>query len=69
MGVRLLTVQCRKCRAWHTVDCTEEQYLDWKQNHRLIQDAMPDVKKQEREMLISGYCDPCFQALFRDDDD
>lgn len=59
---------CRVCGRDYAVSCTDAQYLDWKENHRLIQNAMPDVPKAERELLISGTCGACFEKLFKEDD-
>ena len=64
-----MIVQCVKCGGDIVVSCADAQYLDWKENDRLIQDAMPDVPRAEREMLLSGYCDACFERLFPDEDD
>jgi len=30
---------------------------------------MPSLPKEERELLISGTCGTCFDALFEDDDE
>ena len=64
-----MIVQCVKCGGDIVVSCADAQYLDWKENHRLIQNAMPDVPRAEREMLLSGYCDACFERLFPNEDD
>jgi hypothetical protein len=63
-----MTIDCVKCGQPQVVSCTDAQYVDWKENNRLIQNAMPDVPKAERELLISGYCDSCFKRLFRDEE-
>jgi hypothetical protein len=67
-GVPLtLTICCPKCR--------EEQppfkvgsidHVKW-QNGMLIQKAMPYLTTEQRELLISGYCSPCFDQLFAED--
>lgn len=64
-----MTVECHLCHHDYVVGCTDEQYLDWKENHRLIQLAMPEVPKEERELLISGTCNECFKRLFPDEDE
>lgn len=60
---------CRTCGRDYVVSCTEAEYLDWKDNNRLIQNAMPHVPKEERELLISGTCGECFERIFRGEDD
>jgi len=64
-----MTVRCVKCWQDQVVSCTDEQYLRWKDSGLPIQRAMPDVPAAERELLISGYCDDCFKALFPDEED
>jgi hypothetical protein len=65
----MMTVYCVKCGRPQAVSCTDEQYRDWRENHQLIQRAMPNVPAEERELLLSGYCSACFQALFPDEEE
>jgi hypothetical protein len=64
-----MTVACRLCRQWHEVDCTEEQYLRWREGGSPIQNVMPDVLAAERELLISGACNECWQQIFRNEEE
>lgn len=64
-----MTVQCRTCGQDCVVNCTDDQYVAWKEHNMLIQNAMPDVPKAERELLISGICGTCFASMFRDEGD
>ena len=38
-------------------------YEAW-ENGKLIQDVMPYLSADEREVLISGICGPCFDKMF-----
>ena len=40
-----------------------DDYTSW-ENGALIQTAMPYLSADEREVLISGMCGPCFDNLF-----
>jgi hypothetical protein len=42
-----------------------QDVIDW-QAGKYIQDAMPYLSKGERELLISGTCDECFDKMFGD---
>ena len=42
----------------------EEDYLAWKYDGVLIQNAMPYLPANVREMLISGLCDDCQAEMF-----
>ena len=41
-----------------------DDYTSW-ENGELIQNAMPYLTADEREVLISGICGPCFGGLYR----
>jgi len=43
------------------------RYLEW-QNGKLIQDALPDLMKSQREILMSGLGDADFHEMFKEDD-
>lgn len=37
--------------------------------HLLIQDALPELNDDQREMLMTGHCVKCWDTIFADDDD
>ncbi len=58
-----VAVPCRMCDNLHELHPTWEGFIAW-QNGDLIQTAMPELNAAERELLISGTCDDCWQSLF-----
>jgi hypothetical protein len=54
--------KCRICGTDKVVPCTDEQYREWK-GGKLIQNAMPNISRDDRELLMSGICGPCFDKL------
>lgn len=60
--VCVITV-CPFCGKAHEVECNEEDYFDW-QDGELIQNAMPYLSAQEREYLITGICEDCWNKMF-----
>lgn len=56
----MLKKPCEICGTIITVHCTREQLMRWMGGTK-IQDAMPDVPRAEREMLLSGICGTCWQ--------
>jgi hypothetical protein len=34
-----------------------------------VQQVMPDLSPEDRERFMSGYCSPCWDAMFPDDDE
>jgi len=50
------------------IHCTQAQLREWI-NGKLIQHAMPDVPKEEREMLLSGICGACWRISFAEQEE
>lgn len=63
-----MVAYCANCGQSRTVNCTPEQHRLWQSGMR-IQDAMPDVPAAERELLISGICETCWEAIFPNTED
>ncbi len=58
-----LNIQCPFCNRISTVEVKQESFNKWKQG-MLIQNAMPELSKQDRELLISGVCSLCWEGTF-----
>ena len=54
---------CRKCNDQVEMKVNIDDVTAW-ENGKLIQDAMPYLTPDEREVLISGTCGPCFDKMF-----
>ena len=54
---------CRVCKNQVEMQVHIEDVTAW-ENGKLIQDAMPYLSADEREVLISGICGPCFDKMF-----
>jgi len=63
-----LQVGCTCCGNDYLVGTTESGYIAWLEG-AFIQDAMPDVSRELREMFISGTCPKCFADMFGSSDD
>ena len=61
-----LQAQCRICKDTHVLMVRRHDVDRW-QNGTLIQDAMPYLSADERELLISGTCGACFDKMFEED--
>jgi hypothetical protein len=58
-----ITLNCFKCKELQTVIAPINNYLEW-QAGKYIQDAMPMLNVDQREMLLSGICPSCWDKLF-----
>lgn len=59
----LFQIMCIKCHADHTVEAYATDYWKWKSG-AFIQDVMPYLSEEERELFISGVCPTCWDKLF-----
>jgi len=59
-------VQCALCKRTYIVKVPKDGYRRWL-NGELIQNAMPNVPVESRELLISHTCSECFDKLFAND--
>ena len=59
-----LWAACNKCKDQVEMSVNIDDYTSW-ENGELIQNAMPYLTADEREVLISGICGPCFGGLYR----
>lgn len=59
---------CPICRCFTDVCLNIEDYNRQK-NGELIQNAMPYLNAEEREMLISGICPSCWNNMFNEEDE
>jgi hypothetical protein len=50
------------------VDVNFEGFQAW-QSGEFIQDALPELSTDERELLISGICPKCWDVMFPSDED
>jgi hypothetical protein len=60
---RILDVKCKRCKRAQELEVNVNDLRDW-QSGKLIQNAMPYLTANEREMLISGLCEKCYDKLF-----
>jgi len=59
----VIETNCPMCGETHLITVPIEGYARW-QNGACIQDAMPELSADDREMLISGICPRCWDDMF-----
>ena len=57
---------CRVCKNQVEMQVHVEDVTAW-ENGELIQNAMPYLTPDEREVFLSGTCGPCFDRMFGED--
>lgn len=63
-----INAQCIQCGAIKKIEVDEENYISWLKNEGNIQDLLPELSADERELLISSICGSCFDNIFAKDD-
>jgi hypothetical protein len=57
---------CIQCKTNHELQVNDQDMIRF-HNGEHIQDVMPYLSADERELLISGICGKCFDEIFADD--
>ena len=63
----LKEVTCKVCGAKHVIIIPAAGYLKWAKGQAKIQDALPGLTDDERELLMSGICGKCFDKMFSEE--
>jgi len=58
------TVTCHNCKTKDVLEVEVEDWKKWLTGHFFTQDVFPYLTAGERELLISGCCDSCWNAMF-----
>lgn len=59
-------VTCRMCQSQNFVNVVGDDYHAWR-NGELIQNALPYLDVNQRELLQTQICGTCFDAMFSDE--
>jgi hypothetical protein len=66
MGILLANCNC--CGGIKELVVNPVDFDNWKARKVLIQDAMPYLAAEDRELLISKTCGVCWNALFSEEE-
>ena len=65
-----VNVPCSFCNAKHVIEMTMAQFNELQSPHRRhIQDIMPELAPEMRELFISGMYPKCWNKLFSFEDE
>lgn len=60
---------CPRCHKVHEVVVDFEDYTNYQMGDAKIQDAFPYLSANEREYLLSGFCEDCWNDIFAEEDE
>ena len=61
---QVFDIRCKHCGIVYQIIANEDDMLKWVSGSGYIQDVMGYLSPAERELLISGICDNCWNILF-----
>ena len=61
------TIECKHCKESHSFKVREAGLEAWKDGE-FCQEALHDLEDWQRELLISGTCNDCFDKFFPPED-
>jgi ssDNA-binding Zn-finger/Zn-ribbon topoisomerase 1 len=65
----VLSCECPKCKNSMDIEASPEQYMKYVENRDSIQDVFPELKREDRERLITGICPECWNKMFKKNED
>lgn len=60
-----LSLKCDKCKNIFEIEVDEKDYDSFINGEKHVQDAFPYLRPGERELLLSGMCNTCFDEIFK----
>ena len=60
----VVEVTCVNCKTKHVIIVPTAGYRRWATGQAKIQDALPMLSEDERELLMSNICPRCWDKLF-----
>ena len=65
--INVRTSPCIRCGTVHLLTLDKDKVRRW-QGGEHVQNVFPEMTPGQRELLISGTCEQCFDILFRESD-
>ena len=63
-----MVVTCRLCKEDNHLSVDQAGYAKWQNREAYIQDALPELDANERELLISQTCGTCWDNMWGDEE-
>ena len=68
MPIINIEVRCIHCQTNHIIPVDHTGYIQWIQG-ALIQQVLPGLSEDQRELLISRTCGECWDDMFSEEDE
>ena len=67
--MKQIVTECPYCHRKHVFTITDEQFNKYANGESYIQTIFPELTAPEREMLITGICEECWNKIFSSEED
>lgn len=64
--MKLKTKPCPICGSTTILEIPDAEYRAWAIEGKVIQEAMPSLNDDQRELVISGTCPKCWDDFFKE---
>lgn len=61
-------IKCPRCHKVNFLPITEEELKAWDPSVQFVQDAFPQLDASQRELLLSGLCNTCWNEIFKEEE-
>jgi hypothetical protein len=65
-GKVILTTRCPQCQSTQEITVSHQELFNYR-NGAFIQNAFRKLTASQREALLTGYCDKCWDEIFGED--
>lgn len=62
-------ITCNCCGKEFLIPCNKEDFEDYVNGNKLIQEAFPYMPAELRELFVSGICPKCWNNIFPEDEE
>lgn len=64
----VIICKCIMCGSINKIEILTQNLIQWLSGRKLIQDALTDISKEERELLLSQICGKCWEGFKPDNE-
>jgi hypothetical protein len=65
----ILVIKCKLCDETHKLEVQTSDWIKYRDGVELIQNAFHYLSAGERELILSGICDTCFNDIMKDNEE
>lgn len=64
-----IVLRCLICEDTFIIDANTEDFNKWREGKTNIQDCFPYMSPSNKELLLSGICEDCWDEMFKENEE